>query len=730
MNRKNKVNSGFTLTELLIVIAIIAILATVAIPVISGLMKKGTDTSEDVNAALYTSIMQKYASEDISSAAQYPRLTATGANSEYSIFAAKAGKGTFPGYNIIAGSSNSDVLAQIRKEAVIAIKAYSDAAVSDEYFVSAPADSEYEYVYYYLTGQVKKMKSADLITTSASDYLNGVINIDEYWVYLSRDGGSGAALGGVANGEGHMFVQVLQFGTGEPIDGAQVTLISGARSYTAITRAGQNGFVGFSGIPEGSVLVCVAYQGAISFPHSVYYSKSGEVVISASGYEGCQMNSPYVVELKLGSLGSLGFYEETLTWDNGAWSETKTKITDNISVTSDFRINTSKTGGFPRAESYISNMRTTGGVQQLLEGDKYLTYGHYKLTVSSYGYRTYREDVQSGVYGIDNYSGRYTGFTSPYEFQIVMRSPVGQSGVSGVVAWESAYQPLYGTGSGLTGSWAIYTNQTVNARVRLTNKLTGASYYSGYFGYSSTGNYSYSVSGLPDGEYLFNIDSPYGLTNLTNFPDTVTIDGRQVVVSGSVLRDDAGYGSAKGKLTYDYRGNYDPIPGVVGTLTRNGDGYVSATFTTDNNGQFSSSTTLKRGFYQLTLNLPTALGGTTYYYRLFIAGDENFTLQLPVSPITLTGNVYPFDYEGYLLSKAGTLSNVSVVFTRVSSDGKTEYSKCTAAVYGSGVNAEYSVSLMPGYYYATVKSICFDDYISARVNIQTSSIRNFYMYVD
>ena len=65
---KTKHNHGFTLTEILIALAIIAILVAITVPVIGGLMNKGTDTSEDVNAALYTTIMNKLAVEDVESA--------------------------------------------------------------------------------------------------------------------------------------------------------------------------------------------------------------------------------------------------------------------------------------------------------------------------------------------------------------------------------------------------------------------------------------------------------------------------------------------------------------------------------------------------------------------------------------------------------------------------------------------------------------------------------------
>ena len=96
-----------------------------------------------------------------------------------------------------------------------------------------------------------------MTTTPGADLLTGNINIKDYWVYLSRDGGSGAALGGVANGTGYLFVQVLQYGTGQPLDGATVRVTSGATTYTAVTQPGQNGYVGFSGIPLGSVNVSI-----------------------------------------------------------------------------------------------------------------------------------------------------------------------------------------------------------------------------------------------------------------------------------------------------------------------------------------------------------------------------------------------------------------------------------------------------------------------------------------
>ena len=82
MRHKEK---GFTLTELLVVIAIVCILAAVAVPIITGMLNKSTEQTDEVSAGLYTSIMQRFANEKAGDALLYPSLTTTGTDSEYSV---------------------------------------------------------------------------------------------------------------------------------------------------------------------------------------------------------------------------------------------------------------------------------------------------------------------------------------------------------------------------------------------------------------------------------------------------------------------------------------------------------------------------------------------------------------------------------------------------------------------------------------------------------------------
>lgn len=731
-----KSKKAFTLVELLVVIGVICILAAVMVPILTGVLNKTNEQADEVSAGLYTSVMQQFANEKAGEALLYPNLSTTGADAEYTTLYDKAGQGMFPGYNILEYDNDDDIYAAIRREAVIAIKAFTDAKTLNGYYVSPPTKDHYHYVYYYLTGQVTVEDERTKTQVSKSEVENGVINVDDYWVYLSRDGGSGDAILNDQNGRGNVFIQIRQFGTDDLLEGVRITLRVGSSLMTATT--GTNGTVGFSGIVPGSVFVEAEKEGAISFPDSRFYSESGAITVRNGGYVGDSAANPYVITLKMGSLGTLGFYQRTNTWNGSSWSVSDRYITSNVDITSAFTVDTSRPIEAAQNQTYYTNAASTLGTQALLTPDgKFLLYGPYHLRVTASGYRAYTEDIVSRVYGIDNYKnggiGEYSSATAPYEYPIIMRRVNGDGVVSGTVTWERSQQPLAGTSSA-GGSWVSGDyNYTVNTRVVMQNKRTGTKYYSSYFAVSTSGQYPFIINGLPDGDYTISLDTPYGDSNnmdLSAFPDTVTVDGTETVINATVAYADVGYGSAKFTVTYDYRGNYDPISGAKVQLTRHGS--VSyGTGTTNGFGVYSFSS-VKRGFYVVKVTLPSYIGTSTYTYKMFVDGAEDVVIRLPISTITVSGIITGYKPNGSQMDIAGSFEGLEVDFVRYNSSGTTSYSTVSATVDDDGVTASYTVTLVPGNYKVVTDTTCYKSYSGATVarSFTGTSSFNFSLDID
>lgn len=728
---------GFTLVELIIVLAIIAVLGAVAVPVIGGMLNKSDEQNDEINASLYTSVMQQFSNEHVGEALLYPNLTTTGADAEYTVLYNKAGQGMFPGYNILEYDNTQDTYDAIRREAVIAIKAFSEAKTLDGYYVPAPTKEHYQYVYYYLTGEVRVEDERNKTPISKAELESGVINTEDFWVYLSRDGGSGDAIMNSENGTGMMFVQIRQFGTDEFLAGTTVTINIGSEQRTAVT--GLNGTVGFSNVPLGTVYIGAQKLGAVSFPDSRFYEEDGIVNVREGGFIGDSAANPYVITLKMGSLGSLGFYRRTHTWDGSAWNSVDEYITEDVTFTSAFTIDTSRDYGFARNETYYTNARATGGKQELLTPEgKFLLYGPYVLNVSATNFRTHTESVVSKVYGIDNYdnggAGKYNNATEPYEYPIIMKRPAGTGKVSGVITWERSQQPLAGTSSE-SGTWLSgHEDYAVKTRVVMKNKSSGTCYYSSYFTVNSTGNYPYSITNLPDGKYEIYLDTPYGNSSklsMSALPDEVVIDGTEVIINGQVYYADVGTGKLNVTVTYDSKGNNDAISGATVVFKRLGSVTYSS-ITTNDDGKCSIASG-KRGFYQVTITPPDYINSTTYTYKVFVDGDEDLVFRLPISKIKISGTISGLKSDGSTaMDKNGSFSGLTVTFTRYNKDGSKKYSSVNATVTTTGLTVPYSVELVPGMYKITTDVTCYLDYSGAATlrNYKAATTFNFSLTID
>lgn len=708
---------GFTLIEFSVIIAIICIVAAVMVPVITGILDKTDEKSEEVAAGFYTSAMQRFADEKAGDALLYPNLSTTGEDSEYSVFCEKSGHGMFPGYNLLTSDNNEETYSKIRREAVIAIKAFSDVKTLDGYYIEQPSKKNYQYVYYYLTGQVSLEDERNKIAANKEDLKNGIVDINDYWVYLSRDGGSGEAIANAENGTGAVFVQIRQYGTDKLLGDTTVTLRIGSELRTAVT--GENGTVGFTDVSLGSVFVEAEKLGAVSFPDERFYNENGCITVKTGGYIGDSANNPYVITLKMGSLGSMGFYRRTNSWDGSRWKTTDSYITDDVELTSLFKVDNSREAGFARDETYITNAKKSGGRQELLTPEgKFLLYGPYKLRVRGNGFRDYEEFVVSKIYGIDNYknngAGEYSNMNEPYEYPIIMRKPNGKGSITGVITWERPQQPLKGTAAS-QGKWVVVDEEySVNTRVVVLNKQTKKKYYSEYFKSSENGKYSYEISGLPDGDYSIYLETPYGENNnldLSALPEKITIDGAELTVNAQVRYSDVDMGSVKLNITYDERGNNDPISGAAVSLTRLGstkyDGY-----TTDDDGNCVLKS-VKRGFYLIEIGLPTYIGTDIFKYRTFVDGDEEINIKLPIEAVTVTGEITGFKENKNPVEIAGSFDGLKLTFIRCNAKGDRQYSSINAAADTSGIKAKYSVMLVPGMYKIKTEVTCYKEYANA-----------------
>lgn len=186
-------NKGFTLVELIVVIAILAVAVTVAIPVISSVtgkagMNADRITAEQIETCIDTWMNTDYWNQNFFRTNLYTSASsATGVAGRingcteqiYSYYF--AGTGQLPGVECKTEQ-------EIRHSVITAIKATSNMHMNlqdGEQFVEGPrAGARYGYKYYYKIGRVNVENVDSSSSTLGSD------DVYQYYVWLDRVGGN------------------------------------------------------------------------------------------------------------------------------------------------------------------------------------------------------------------------------------------------------------------------------------------------------------------------------------------------------------------------------------------------------------------------------------------------------------------------------------------------------------------------------------------------------------
>lgn len=183
---------GFTLVEMLVVVALLAILVTVSIPVITSINSKAGNSADEIAAESIETAIDSWMDTDYSDDNFYrTNLYTSAATGEaataridglteqmYSYYF--AGTGQLPGVELADE-------AQIRHSVITAIKATSSTKIliknGQQYIESPKTGSQYGFKYYYKIGRV----NAEPVDSSGSALGND--EVYRYYVWLDRNGG-------------------------------------------------------------------------------------------------------------------------------------------------------------------------------------------------------------------------------------------------------------------------------------------------------------------------------------------------------------------------------------------------------------------------------------------------------------------------------------------------------------------------------------------------------------
>lgn len=183
---------GFTLVEMLVVVAILAIIAAIAVPMVSSIGNKAGKSADSIKAQSVETAIDAWMDTDYSdenfyrtnlfTSASVGEATASriGGRTEQMYSYYFAGTGQLPGVELVDE-------AEIRHSVITAIKATSGMKIlvrNGEQFIESPqTGSQYGFKYYYKIGRV----NVELVDETTSALGND--EVYRYYIWLDRTGG-------------------------------------------------------------------------------------------------------------------------------------------------------------------------------------------------------------------------------------------------------------------------------------------------------------------------------------------------------------------------------------------------------------------------------------------------------------------------------------------------------------------------------------------------------------
>lgn len=714
--RKSK---GFTLVELLVIIAIIAVIAGVAIPLLINMQKSATDSNLENTVTQIELAVEQYKSSGSKTATGFNTLLDEDDGlfiSEQTLFLEKAGKGAYPGQQIQSSDIvdetavfNDVVYSLIRKEAITAVKAFTDIRVIDEeenpednYYIDADLSEGTAIVYNYLTGKVSLEKISDMQALLGGS--DAAVDTRTYFVYLTRPfqdssntGGGGAVKPNnpVDDEEfkGDFYLQLVDWVTGMPISNGEVGLYNGIETREYKTDA--NGFIILSGsLAYGEYSISAEAPGYIKYFNDIYKEQhdNANLLVTKDGYVGDSVLNIYKIRLINSTMGTMSFIkmERTFNKVSEVWDTVEQQIKEGT-ITIKFEPDTSDLSAAKTEESvvYTADLSENEGIVKLYdttgETVKNLKIGNYIMTVdleADKKYRTLTKKVSVSVYGIDDRpDAQYAGLTTFYNYEQELYTETTE--IKGKITsnMDLNYQPLENIE--VYGFWDFSTSGTKEFRTYVELWQNNVKKYSAEINTDGT----YDIEGIADGTYSVFVRNTYcekfqpskiayvlRAEGITSNLDMVVAesDYTEVDVTFTLKFPDGS------PITTDFKVEKDGVTGITNPVVSDVLKGGTATFK------------LKPGVYRFTYAKPYAKTESDWYSTVVVT-DKGKVVNAIYQQVNTTVNISTL-YEG-VSREAPDKTGQEVILTCIDVGNKAPSVKVTVDNKGSGI-----ASVKPGNY--------------------------------